>query len=124
MIEFIISSFINKFIEEIEQAINKQASMGKKMIPLDDLRFVYLGCLLCNVKHISWSYEKEFRCTMASNASGMPYIDAVPSEIYIGMNCTTSNEKKLREIGCQLGIPVHKMGWDNSSSNYKLVIID
>jgi len=115
-----ISSFIDDYMGMVVDKIEEQQNQGRKQIMIDDNRFLFYFLLLCNIKHSSWNYEKEFRCTEASNAPGAPYIDAIPSEIYIGMKCSLENETQLRKIGKQLNIPVHKMIWDDYSENFKL----
>lgn len=50
----------------------------------------------------------------------MPYIEAKPKEIYIGMNCAPTNAKHLLKIGDVLKIPVYKMDFDECTSNYEL----
>lgn len=102
--------------------IERQSAMGKKEILLDDLMLVFTPLLLCNIKHTSWSYEKEFRCTTASNAAGMPFIDAKPKEIFIGMHCNPNHAMRLKEIGTSWKIPVYKMTFDECSEAYRLLI--
>lgn len=53
-------------------------------ILLDDMSLVYLTTFFCNIKHLSWSYENEFRCTAGVIVEGMPYISAV-SRCYLGV---------------------------------------
>lgn len=102
--------------------IERQSAMGKNEILLDDLMLVFTPLLLCNIKHTSWSYEKEFRCTTASNAAGMPFIDAKPKEIFIGMHCNPNHAMRLKEIGTSWKIPVYKMTFDECSEAYRLLI--
>ena len=83
---------------------------------------IYIPLLLSNIKHVSWNYEKEYRCTMASNAPGPPYVAANPKEIFVGLKCSDKNAMKLQEIGDKLGIPVHRMEFDEISPSYKLSI--
>ncbi len=101
--------------------IDRQTAMGRKRIILDDLMIVFMPLLLCNVKHTSWNYEKEFRCTMGATAPGNPYIDAKPKEMYIGMHCDPNYEKRLKEIGASWKIPVYKMDFDVCNESYELV---
>lgn len=49
---------------------------GNLVTMLEDKTLIYLPQLLYNIKHSSWSYEKEYRCIIASTANGMPFIDA------------------------------------------------
>jgi hypothetical protein len=80
--------------------------------------------LLCNIKHTSWSYEKEFRCTTGAKADGMPYIQAKPKEIFIGMNCTTEQIEQIIQVANKIDVPVHRMGFEECSSKYELVVSD
>lgn len=100
--------------------IERQISLGKTKIILNDLSIVYMALLLCNLKHTSWSYEKEFRCTTGAIAEGMPYIKAKPKEIYIGMNCSQEHTARLIGIANSLRIPVHKMTFDECNPFFDL----
>ena len=50
----------------------------------------------------------------------MPYIDAVPKAIYIGMKCSPKNRKKLIEIAKQQSVPIYEMKLNDFSENYSL----
>ena len=69
---------------------------------------------------MTWSYEKEFRCTVGAQSDGMPYIEAMPKTIYIGMRCKEVNRKKLVEIARCLSIPVYQMRFKELSEKYAL----
>lgn len=101
--------------------IERQSALGRKKIVLDDLMLIFMALLLCNVKHTSWSYEKEFRCTTGAIAPGMPFIDAKPKEIYIGMHCNPNHVMRLKEIGDSWGIPVYKMAFAECGEQYELL---
>ena len=47
----------------------------------------------------------------------MPYVDAVPKVIYIGMNCKEQNRNKLITIAKSLSIPVYQMSLYEFSKN-------
>ena len=81
---------------------------------------IYVAQFLCNIKHSIWSYEKEFRCTAGAQAKGMPYINAIPKAIYIGMNRREQNRSKLVEIARYLSIPVYQMRFEELSEKYAL----
>ena len=115
-----ITSHMKKYAKTISSEIDKQTRSGKKQIGIDDISLIYMQLYLCNVKHLTWSYEKEFRCTVGAQSKGMPYIDAVPKAIYIGMNCTERNRRKLIEIARSLSIPVYQMQLDELSEKYCL----
>lgn len=115
-----ITMLMDKQVNMMINELNTQKSKGNKKILLNDLSLIYLSSFFCNIKHISWSYENEFRCTAASNAKGMPYISAVPKEIYIGMNCVPTYVDKLTKIANTLKIPVYKMNFDEFNEDFNL----
>ena len=116
-----ITSVMDKQVQYMINQIEIQGAEGKKEILLDDLSLVFLSSYFCNIKHSSWSYENEFRCTTGANAKGMPYVVAKPKEIYIGLNCSESNIEKLIKIGKTLKIPVYKMFFDELSESFDLI---
>lgn len=118
---FDITSLMKKHAEYISSEFERQSALGNRTIELNDLTPIYATTLLCNLKHSSWSYEKEFRCTLSSQAKGIPYVEAKPKEIYIGMNCSPLHTKRLMEIADSWNIPIKKMSFDECSTEYKLV---
>lgn len=115
-----ITSFMKKYAEMVARTVNKQIEQGNKQIQISDLSLIYVAQYLCNIKQATWQYEKEFRCTMGAIAKGMPYVDAVPKAIYIGINCNEQNRNELVAIGKKLMIPVYQMNLDQLSENYTL----
>ncbi len=115
-----ITSFMKKYFSKLSLEVDRQVSRGIKQIPINDLSLVYVAQFLCNIKHSTWSYEKEFRCTAGAQAKGMPYMDAVPKAIYIGLHCKEANRKKLVEISRSLLIPVYQMRFNELSERYCL----
>lgn len=115
-----ITSFMKKYVSMVSVEIDKQMVLGRKQIGIDDISLIYIQLYLCNIKHSSWNYEKEFRCTTGAQSKGMPYIDATPKAIYIGMKCSTKNRKKLIAISKELSIPVYQMEFNGESENYTL----
>ena len=113
----LMDSFANLMVREIE---TQQAS-GNKEIVIDDLSLIYISQLLCNLKHDSWAYEKEYRCTEASQAAGIPFIEAKAKEIYVGISCGEENRNRLHLIGDSLGIPVHQMEFEEVSEKFQLL---
>lgn len=97
--------------------------VGNKQILINDLSIVYMASLLCNLKHSSWSYENEFRCTTGATAKGMPYMDARPKEIFIGMNFSPRYSAQLNEIVNTLNIPVHRMAFNENIQQFDLTVI-
>lgn len=115
-----ITSFIKKYTTMVASKVDKQTALGIKKVLINDLSLVYVEQYLSNIKHLSWSYEKEFRCTMGANAKGMPFVDANPKAIYIGMNCSENNRQKLIEVAKKLSIPIYQMNFDELSDDYSL----
>lgn len=116
-----ITRLMDQQVKKMIQELETQSAEGKKQILLDDLTLVFLTSFLGNIKHLSWSYESEFRCTVGAMAEGMPYLSATPKEIFIGMNCVSTYEDKIIKIGQKLSIPVYKMVFDELNSDYDLI---
>ena len=115
-----ITSFMKEYMNMVSLEVERQSAQGRKEIIISDLSLIYVSQFLCNIKHSTWSYEKEFRCTNGTNTEGMPYIDAVPKAIYIGMNCNEKNKKELIEIAKILSIPVYQMQLEELSEKFSL----
>lgn len=118
---FDITSFMKKYANMVESEIDKQTLLGSKKIVIKDLSLVYVAQYLCNIKHLSWKYEKEFRCTMGAVSKGMPFVDAIPKAVYIGMNCSKKNRQRLIKIAKKLSVPIYQMKFDELSDEYALV---
>ena len=116
-----ITSLMAQQVEKIIREIEIQSAEGKKQILLDDLSLIFLSSFFCNIKHLSWSYENEFRCTTGATAEGMPYVSAVPKEIYIGMNNMPTYTDRIIKIANALQIPVYKMIFDELRSDFNLI---
>ena len=116
-----VTSLLRKHARLISDKIDENAINGEKITVYDDLTIIYMAFLLYNVKHITWSYEKEFRYFVPSNASGMPYVKANPKAIYIGMKCGDNHKKALTDIADYWDIPLYQMGMDECSERYELV---
>lgn len=117
-----VTSLMEQQAYMLTSAIEKQSAVGNKKILIDDLSMVYMSLLLCNLKHTAWSYENEFRCTTGATAKGIPYIDAIPKEIFIGMKCNRKHSKQLTEIAAALNIPVYRMIFNECSAEFSLTI--
>lgn len=115
-----ITSLVRKQAEQICNTIDENIAIGQKQTVIDDLTMILVPQLLFNLKLDQWSYENEFRCSTASTAKGMPYINAVPKEIYIGKNCSESNKTQLVRIGRALNIPVYQMESEECSEKCEL----
>lgn len=117
-----ITSMMCDIAQKISDAVDRNIEAGIKKTVLNDFMIIYTSILLNNIKHSSWNYENEFRCTIASNAEGAPFITAIPKEIYIGMKCSIKHTERLMAIGKSLNIPVYKMIFEDLCPEYKLSI--
>lgn len=115
-----ITSFMKQYTNMLSVEFSKHISQGSKDISINDFSIVYIMSYMYNVKQTSWKYENEFRCTTAATAIGMPYVDATPKAIYIGMNCSENNRKRLISISKKLSIPIYQMRFNDLSENYTL----
>lgn len=115
-----ITSLMDQQVKKILQEIEAQSAAGKKEILLDDLSLIFLMSLFCNIKHLSWSYENEFRCTTGAMAKGMTYVSAMPKEVFIGMNCLPKYADRIIKIADELNIPVYRMMFDELDSKFNL----
>ena len=117
-----ITSLMVREAQMLSSEIDRQLHLGKKEILINDLSMIYASSLLCNIKHSSWAYEKEFRCSMGKNAPGMPYVEAKPHAIYAGMKCSDHDLMELKQIAAMIKIPIYQMWFDEVSSSYELRI--
>lgn len=115
-----ITSLMDQQVQKMIQEIETQSAAGKKVILMDDLSLVFLMSLFCNIKHLSWSYENEFRCTTGAIERGMPYVSAMPKEVFIGMNCLPNYADRIIKVADELHIPVYRMMFDELGSEFNL----
>ena len=116
-----ISSEMVKQAQKLVKSIDKTHQKGDLVTMLEDKTLIYLPQLLYNLKHTSWSNEKEYRCIIASNAKGMPFIDAKPKAIYIGRDCSDKHAHCLFDIADEHEAKIYKMGFNDYLDNYELV---
>ncbi|MBR5341634.1 MAG: DUF2971 domain-containing protein [Erysipelotrichaceae bacterium] len=116
-----ITSMMKDYMSKICNQIASQDSLEGNKIIIDDLSLVYMSILFTNLKHQTWSYENEFRCIIGSNAPGVPFINAKPKEIFIGMNCDFDSTTKLKSIANHLGAEAYKMTFDEYNESYNLI---
>lgn len=115
-----ITSFMKEYAKMVSAEVDKQLSQGKRQIQISDLSIIYLSQYLTNIKHSTWQYEKEYRCSMGAVSKGMPYINATPKAIYIGMNCNEKYRKDLIDIAKELSVSVYQMEFNELSECYTL----
>jgi len=110
-------------IDQIDMLLkekNRQIKEGRKTIIKDDLLLIYTIVFLQNIKHSMWQHEEEFRCSASRTSVGMPYIMAVPSAIYAGVKCTSSNMGKLCDVCHMLNIPFFHMKFNEFNRDFQM----
>lgn len=115
-----MTNFMETQAQYINSELDKQMAQGKKEILLDDLSMVFMATLFCNIKHKTWAYEKEYRCTTGAIAKGMPYVSASPKEIYVGLNCSDEHTRVIVEIAKAINVPVYHTAFDELSPEFTL----
>ena len=113
-----ITSIIEDLMNEMMESLEKAKLENKKEAIINNLTLPYILPLLSCIKQTHWRYEKEIRCIAQS---GISYINAVPSAIYIGKNCSYKNIQELINIAHILDIAVFKMDYDKSTNDYQLI---
>ncbi len=119
-----ITSLMLDQAQMLSSEIERQSQLGQKEILIDDLSVIYASLLLCNIKHTSWSYENEFRCTIGALNPHVPYVEGKPKAIYVGMKCSDEHKKQLKNIASELQISIFQMGFDELSESYELSITE
>lgn len=79
---------------------------------------VYLQMLILSLaaKHKSWEHEREYR--IICHRDDFP---AIPSKIYIGLNCKEEYRKELIEVGRSIDVcKVYQMEFDEDSEVFGL----
>lgn len=107
-------------VGEIIAGIEKHIAEGKKEVLYNDLSLIFMASFFSNIKHETWSYEKEYRCVTGATAKGMPFVTAIPKEVYIGMNCSQVHVDRLVKVAEELQVPAFKMIFHEYSTNYNL----
>lgn len=107
---------VNLMIDEIE----KQGKRGKKAIQITDLSMVFMASFFSNIKHKTWGYEREYRCTAGAIADGMPFLPASPKEIFIGMNCKKEYTDELVKLADEMKISAYKMIFNDYDMDFSL----
>lgn len=110
-------------IEQAEQvcnAIDVQEKEGKKEIILNDLTLPFLTSFFVNLKHFSWDYEEEYRCTVGEGYKENPYFSAKPKSLYIGSKCKPVHATQLIAIAKEIAVPIYLMQFNESSKEYEL----
>lgn len=115
-----ITNLMKFQVEKIITEIDRHIKEDKKQVLYNDLSLIFMVSFFSNIKHETWSYEKEYRCVTGANAKGMPFLTATPKEVYIGMNCSQVYVDRLVKVAEEIQIPAFKMILDEYSTNYNL----
>ncbi len=116
-----ITSEVKKQALKLAEDIDRNERIGELITVMDDYTLIYLPQLLLNLKQTAWSHENEFRCVIASNADGMPYINVKPKEIYIGRDCSDRYSNCLFDIADEHGVSIYKMKYKDINDDYELI---
>lgn len=115
-----VTDLMDNQVKNTIMEIENQIVQGRKEIILDDPSLIFMVSLLGNIKHEGWGYEKEFRCSVGATAKGMPFLSAVPKEIYIGMKCSDAHSEELVKIANGWQIPIFRMAYDERNVGFNL----
>ncbi|PKM57460.1 MAG: hypothetical protein CVU98_06100 [Firmicutes bacterium HGW-Firmicutes-3] len=109
---------------------SKIAPIEEGMIDDQDTDFQFYMWMISHfglIKHETWRYENELRVLYPSLKVDEPgvLVNAIDlglhlSAIYVGNQCSTSNQKKLVEISNKLKTPIHKMHLIEDDEKFKL----
>ena len=116
-----ISGYLKEYVKQLMKRIQRYNHRGGDVLKLIDNSIVYMNILFTNLKHETWSYENEFRCTTASNSPDAPFNKAKPKELFIGMNCSQNNTNKLIDLAKEMNIDAYRMRFDDLSDTYDLI---
>lgn len=117
-----ITNIMDAVAKDLCESIEKNIRNNIKQTKTSNLILVWIGIYYSCIKHKSWSYEKEIRCLVGKNDPKSPYIEAIPSAIYIGMNCNELKKKELFDIAYELDIPLYQMVFDDKNFKYELTL--
>ena len=83
------------------EEMKKSEKNGAETKDIEFYRHLVFGILNC--KHVSWKAENEFRIIVPTEkACGInisnDIVGIVPEEVYIGINCSADNEKRIIDI--------------------------
>ncbi len=116
-----ITNIMDAVAKDLCESVEKNIKNNIKQTKINNLILVWIEIYYSCIKHKSWSYEKEIRCLVGKKDSVSPYIKAIPSAIYIGMNCDEFKKKELFDIAYEIDIPLYQMVFDDMSYNYELI---
>ncbi|WP_116061858.1 DUF2971 domain-containing protein [Cohnella phaseoli] len=112
-----ITEIMESLMTELEIAKSRALKHNMKKVELSNMTILWASIYYSCLKHESWSYEKEMRIVTSSVHR---FINAQPSAIYVGVNCTRDYLHSLGSIAQKLQIPIYQMHFDEYSLDYKL----
>ena len=115
-----ITESMKQYTLYVISEFEKQSIQGKARIDLDDLSMLFRSTLFYNIKHETWAYEKEFRSTVGESAKNMPYLPAIPKEVYVGLKCADEYVTKIKEIAELINIPAYRTVFDELNPEFTL----
>lgn len=117
-----ITNIMDSLAKELTNSIENGIKNNMKKIQIYNFILVWISTYYSCIKHKSWSYENEIRCIRSPESPGAPYVDAKPSAIYIGLNCSELKKKELFDIAYELNVPLYQMVFDIKSHKYELTL--
>ena len=101
----------------------KLSSLLSQTNPCPD---IFMSSKIILHKSTSWKHEKEWRMIYSCNLQidrqeKFVWAKKRPTAVYLGRKISPLNEKLLRHIAVEKGIPVYKMAMNHEQSSYKLV---
>lgn len=115
-----ITEYMINFAIETKELINRNTQKDILTHIITDMTLPYITALYINLKHLSWSYENEYRHSIGKRNEDDHFVDALPSAIYIGVNCTEKRRKKLIDICDQLDIEAYDMRFNHKTKEFML----
>lgn len=115
---------LNKIVDEqIFLAVKRQLQPERLALSgIEAEPFAFMLLLLTNMKHVSWSYEREYRFSVPNTFKGLPEVPAKPNAMFIGYKCNEDYTQALVSTGNGLNIPVYKMFREARTTSFGLTI--
>lgn len=115
-----ITGVLYDYAKQLDSLPPNLVPVGGSLILRANPMIVFISLLFNNLKHTSWSYENEYRCTIGATDDAVPYTSARPKEIYAGLKCSKENTEKLLAIAKTMNVPFYAMKFDELRENYNL----
>lgn len=115
-----ITNIVVNCVDLVLKEKQRQMGEGRKKIVINDFMIIYTISFLQNIKHSSWQYEQEYRCSAGKTSIGMPFIKAIPSGIYAGEKCSIVNLERLCNIARHLCVPLYRLEFKGHNNNFQM----